>query len=200
MSNPLTELRKSPIQHRATATFDAILEAAAHILAQGDADTLTTNKIAERAGVSIGSVYQYFPNKSAIVRALIERQIKHAELSRPAALDDVTATSHTVLAAAVNWWFDLHMIEPKLASALRALSEKLLPKEELRRLSDLRNDRLRQTASRLIADESRLDHVAFVLGVCLSALSNQTLLRQPEWLSSEKFRAEVATLLERFIE
>lgn len=63
--------KKIPRQARARATYDAILEAAAHILETGGAAALTTNLVAERAGVSIGSLYQYFPSKEAIIAELV---------------------------------------------------------------------------------------------------------------------------------
>lgn len=66
--------RKQAKQQRSKATVDTILEAAARILEDKGFDGLTTNAIAERAGVSIGSCYQYFPSKEAIVATLIERE------------------------------------------------------------------------------------------------------------------------------
>lgn len=66
--------RKTPRQQRSAATVAAILEAAAHILEVGGFDGYTTNAVAARAGVSIGSVYQYFPNRDSVTRALIERR------------------------------------------------------------------------------------------------------------------------------
>jgi AcrR family transcriptional regulator len=66
--------RKAPLQRRSAATVDAILEAAARILESGGFDGYTTNAIAELAGVSIGSLYQYFPNRDALTAALIERE------------------------------------------------------------------------------------------------------------------------------
>lgn len=65
--------KKRPVQRRARATVDAIIEATAHILVRDGYDTLSTNRIAERAGVSIGSLYQYFPNKEALVGELVDR-------------------------------------------------------------------------------------------------------------------------------
>lgn len=74
MSQPHIEPRKAPRQSRSAATVDAILEAAAHILREGGLGALTTNATAERAGASIGSLYQYFPNKDAILTELIRRK------------------------------------------------------------------------------------------------------------------------------
>lgn len=71
---PRLNPRKRPTQARATYTMGVILEAAAHILDKRDVSAYTTNAIAERAGVSIGSLYQYFPNKDAITMALIDRE------------------------------------------------------------------------------------------------------------------------------
>jgi len=67
--------RKKPAQRRAAFTVHAILEAAAHILEHQGLEGYTTNGIAARAGVSIGSLYQYFPNKDAVTLALIEREM-----------------------------------------------------------------------------------------------------------------------------
>lgn len=68
------EPRKQGRQARARATEEAIIEAAARFLERDRLESMTTNKIAERAGVSIGSLYQYFPNKEAILAALIRRE------------------------------------------------------------------------------------------------------------------------------
>jgi AcrR family transcriptional regulator len=67
-------MRKSPRQARAGATIEAIIEAAAQVLQQEGEEGLTTAKIADRAGVSIGSLYQYFPNKEAVLLALVRRE------------------------------------------------------------------------------------------------------------------------------
>ena len=66
--------RKKPSQARSQATMDAILDAAAQVFAD-KGYTATTNHIARRAGVSIGSLYQYFPNKDAILYSLMERHV-----------------------------------------------------------------------------------------------------------------------------
>lgn len=70
----IAQPRKSAKQERSRFTIDALLEATARIVAQVGLDRATTNRIAERAGVSIGSLYQYFPGKEALLAALIERE------------------------------------------------------------------------------------------------------------------------------
>lgn len=73
-----TTPRKSPQQARSRDTVDCILEGAAQVFETHGYAAGTTNRIAERAGVSIGSVYQYFPNKDAILVELIERHIEES--------------------------------------------------------------------------------------------------------------------------
>jgi len=75
----LLKPRKTASQERSQSTIETILAAAARILTQ-DPDRLSTNRIAERAGVSIGSLYQYFPGKEAILSELVKRFIE-GELS-----------------------------------------------------------------------------------------------------------------------
>lgn len=60
--------RKQPVQSRSRATCDAVREATVQVLLQYGADRLTTTRVAERAGVSVGTLYQYYPDKHALVR------------------------------------------------------------------------------------------------------------------------------------
>src|SRR5262249_51123652 len=68
--SPRISSRKQPKQARSTELVAAILEAAVQVLAKEGAQRFTTARVAERAGVSVGSLYQYFPNKAAILFAL----------------------------------------------------------------------------------------------------------------------------------
>jgi AcrR family transcriptional regulator len=68
------EPRKKPTQERSRATVDAVLEGAARILASGSLEDLTLARIARRAGLSVGSIYRYFPTKDAIILALVRRE------------------------------------------------------------------------------------------------------------------------------
>lgn len=69
-------MKKQPAQGRSQATVEAVVMAAAQLLAESGYGPLTTNHIAERAGVSIGSIYQYFPGKEAIVAQVVERTVE----------------------------------------------------------------------------------------------------------------------------
>jgi AcrR family transcriptional regulator len=74
MATPRKTPRRAPQQARAKATIDVILEATAQILEKHGERAFNTNRIAERAGISIGSLYQYFPNKYAILREMAARE------------------------------------------------------------------------------------------------------------------------------
>ncbi|MBI3556043.1 MAG: TetR/AcrR family transcriptional regulator [Deltaproteobacteria bacterium] len=68
--------RKSPKQQRSQGLVETILTATTRILTKGGYETATTNRVAEIAGVSIGSLYQYFPNKEALIGAVIDRTVE----------------------------------------------------------------------------------------------------------------------------
>jgi AcrR family transcriptional regulator len=83
--------RRLPVQQRAQRTAEAVLEAAAQILVQHGEAALTTNRIAERAGVSIGTLYQYFPDKQAIVGGLFDAERERVTQAIDAWLAEATA-------------------------------------------------------------------------------------------------------------
>ncbi len=68
--------RKRPQQRRASATLDAIFEATIQLLVKDGRSQLTTTRVAERAGVSVGTMYQYFPHKQALIYAVNERYLE----------------------------------------------------------------------------------------------------------------------------
>lgn len=114
-AGPAKKRVRKPVQRRSEATVDTILEAAAQVFRVHGAKGATTNRIAERAGVSIGSLYQYFPNKEALLIALMERHIG----SSIAMLGDVlqrsaNASPRERVHAAVACVLDIHMEDPDL--------------------------------------------------------------------------------------
>ena len=82
MDEPKPNQRRSPRQARSRATWNAIVEASAQILEREGPEGLTTNDVAERAGVSIGTLYQYFPDKQAILIAAARRELTRSPPAR----------------------------------------------------------------------------------------------------------------------
>jgi AcrR family transcriptional regulator len=125
--------RKTPSQARSRATIDAVLAAAAHILETGGVAAFNTNAAAERAGVSIGSLYQYFPNKDAILVALIERRFAAFADSLAEVADSADGASladdlRRLLQRAVAW----HDMFPRLSRVLDAEEGRLEEHLDLR--------------------------------------------------------------------
>jgi AcrR family transcriptional regulator len=72
----LLEPRKTPVQARSAASVDAILHATIQVLLRVGKERLTTTRVAYRAGVSVGTLYQYFPNKKALLQAVLKRHLE----------------------------------------------------------------------------------------------------------------------------
>jgi AcrR family transcriptional regulator len=75
------EPRKTPVQARSAASVEAILQATIQVLLKDGKLKLTTTRVAHRAGVSVGTLYQYFPNKSALLQALLKAHLDSVALS-----------------------------------------------------------------------------------------------------------------------
>ena len=75
------EPRKTPIQARATVTVEAIFEATIQVLLSHGGDRLTTSRVAERAGVSVGTLYQYYPNKQSLLFAVFEDHVNKVAMA-----------------------------------------------------------------------------------------------------------------------
>ncbi|MEZ4442363.1 MAG: TetR/AcrR family transcriptional regulator [Polyangiaceae bacterium] len=113
--------RKRPRQARARATVEAILEATARILVRRGWAGTTTNHVAECAGVSVGTLYEYFPSKEALVHALVTRHLDEAE-ARLSALASGLATEppslEGLVRAIVATMLELHEAAPRLHRVL----------------------------------------------------------------------------------
>jgi len=86
---PNLKLKKRPQQPRSQATFDAIVDACARLLAQRGYGALTTNHIADAAGVGIASLYEYFPGKDAIVAQVADRVVRRGLARLEVAIPDI---------------------------------------------------------------------------------------------------------------
>lgn len=111
--------RKSPRQQRSQQTVDTILQATARVLAEYGYAGTNTNLIAETAGVSVGSLYQYFPNKNALIAALHDRHDKQMLALIDEVLDgNPAATLRERVAAIVAASLHAHLLEPALHRVL----------------------------------------------------------------------------------
>lgn len=94
---------KAPRQARSKATVEAIVEATGQVFERGGYRRTTAAKVAERAGVSVGSLYQYFPDKEAMIRAFFERRLaEDIELMQAVAVRAVDASPVALLRIAVE--------------------------------------------------------------------------------------------------
>jgi AcrR family transcriptional regulator len=149
-----TEPRKLPNQERAKATVTAILDATARILADDGFEAVNTNRVAEVAGVSVGSLYQYFPNKAALVGAVA---VRHTEAMaavvaagvRAAAGDDLPDLVRTLIRSTMQ----AHAENPKLR---RAIIEELPRIGRPARIAELKQDILQSVVALLSARRSRI--------------------------------------------
>ena len=111
--------RRRPRQARAQATVDAIIQATARVLVEDGYDRASTNRIAQAAGVSIGSLYQYFPSKEALVAALVEAHVDRMTEVVSRRLDDLAPGdlrhSAEVLVSAL---IAAYRVDPKLHHVL----------------------------------------------------------------------------------
>jgi AcrR family transcriptional regulator len=115
-----TFYRRKPVQRRAQATVDAMLDAAVKILQRGGLSTITTNRIAETAGVSIGSVYQYFPNKHALFVALHQRHLAQVDgiVRRHLMLSENDSLDH-LIGSMIDGMIEAHSVDPELSGLLQ---------------------------------------------------------------------------------
>ncbi len=111
---------RTPKQGRSKATVAAILEAAARILAEQGWAGFNTNAIAARAGVSIGSLYEYFPDKQALADEIANAHIAQGEALLAAAAGEaaITGGAGAIVDALVQGLVDLHKDDPRLHRAL----------------------------------------------------------------------------------
>ena len=197
-----TTPRKRPRQERSKATVDTILAATARVLVKKGFDGLTTNSVAEQAGVSIGSLYQYFPSKEALVAALIEQ---HIEEMHAALLSEMTRVAQLPMAQAVRALIELtihaHSIEPELH---RVLTEQVPRVGRLARLAEADSICRRMVAGILSARKDELaitdpDTAAFILVASIESITHRAALFAPERLRDPRLVDESVAMVTRYL-
>jgi AcrR family transcriptional regulator len=122
-SQVLLEPRKSPVQARSTASVDAILEATVQVLLSVGKERLTTTRVALRAGVSVGTLYQYFPNKSALLKAVLRRHLNQVmEATERVCREQAGRTLQEMATALINAFLEAKMRDAKTSVALYSVS------------------------------------------------------------------------------
>nr|WP_298718093.1 TetR/AcrR family transcriptional regulator [uncultured Steroidobacter sp.] len=185
---PLTNPRKHASQERSRATVDALIEATARILILEGFDRASTNRIAERAGVSVGSLYQYFPGKDALVAAVIDRHRQElGEVARSALQkasgQPIKQAVRTLVAAAI----EAHRIDPRLH---RVLAEQIPRTGRLEKVETFsrENYALFRAYLERHSDELRavdLELASFVCVTSIEALTHSAVLHNPAMLSDD---------------
>lgn len=202
---PATNPRKSASQERSRLTVEALLEATARVLMKDGYDGASTNKIAAVAGVSIGSLYQYFPSKEALVAAVIDRHMHEMMQAVRDALAKVATRPIEVAARElVSVMLDAHRVNPKLH---RVLAEQTPRTGRLENIEAIDREAYALVRGYLEAHRDELDVAdpdvaAFVCVTAVEALTHAAVVRRPEILTDEKagrLVEEVTRLVVRFL-
>lgn len=191
---PVIKPRKIATQVRSRATVDSLVEATARILVKEGFDKASTNRIAELAGVSIGSLYQYFPSKEALVAAVIERhqqeimQMVRGELAQ-AMTEPLDRAVRRFVAAAVK----AHRLDPPLH---RVLAEQIPRVGKLEKLETFNRENFSLFRSFLESarDELGVDDLELASFVCVTtieALTHNAVLHHAKALADDRMEALV---------
>jgi AcrR family transcriptional regulator len=197
-SKPVTTPRKLPRQDRSRVTVEAILEATARILVEEGYDRANTNRIAERAGISIGSLYQYFPNKESLMTALMEQHAQEmAELVATKLNRSFDSPLAIVIPEIVSAVVAAHAINPRLHQVLSeeiprsARSPQMQQADErITKLLAAYLDRWRD----LIYPQN-IDLTVFILSRTVDTLCHAAVIEHPNFVSDSQFESEVSNLL-----
>ena len=185
---PLIKARKVATQERSRATVDALVEATARILVREGFDKASTNRIAEVAGVSVGSLYQYFPSKEALVAAVIERHQQAIMQTVRGELAEVwTQPVETAVRKMIAVAVKAHRVNPRLH---RVLAEQIprVGKLEDAETFNRENFALFKAYLESRRDELRVEDLELASFVCVTAieaLTHNAVLHQPEMLSNK---------------
>jgi AcrR family transcriptional regulator len=193
-----TNPRKLPQQDRSRVTVEAILEATTHILTEEGYEKANTNRIADRAGISIGSLYQYFPNKEALMAALMEQhsnEIVELVESKLQLLFD--APLKMAISELVKAVIAAHTINPRLHQVLNEeipLSARLHQMQKAdERISKMLKAYLSRCQEHI--QPQNLDMTVFILSRTVESLCHAAVIEKPAFFSNSCFEQEVSNLL-----
>jgi len=178
---------------------EAILEATAHILARDGYAKVTTNRIAERAGVNIASLYQYFPGKEAIVAELRRR---HGTEQRAAMRKVLVERRGQSLESTLRLLVSMGIAGHSVSSRLHRVFTEELPElgysdvaaEDAATAAEFR--RLLETSSLAIPD---LDLAQWMVATAAGAVIHRAIIERPDDLASGRITEELVTLLLRYL-
>ncbi len=175
--------RKRPLQARSQATVEAILEATTHILSQHGYEELSTNRVALRAGVSIGSLYQYFPSKEALVGELMDRHCDRMNaLFGEAFLSGALRTPRELARLVIGAIYEAKLENPELSRVLREklphLGRTSRLEQSLEQIAQAVADYLEQRKELLRVDCPK--RAAFYVVELGEALTMSSVLKRPE--------------------
>lgn len=196
-SNP-SQIRKTPRQRRSAETVEAILTAAAHILEKEGFEAATTNRVAVKAGVSIGSLYQYFPNKESLVRALNDRHTREIlDLLRQRFVEVRAAPLEDAVEAIVRAMVEVHRVNPALHRVLVNIVPGIGGLAETRVVEDAARELLARFLEARAVELRPMDpHLAaFMLVHAVEALTHAAVLEHPELLKGDVFVAEASRMI-----
>ena len=165
--------RKSPVQARSTATIEVLHEATIQVLLKEGIVKCNTTRIAERAGVSVGSIYQYYPNRDSLLAAVLQRHLDSvAEKIEELCLKYEKTSIKTLISALVDEIILAKLSNPEESKALYAISGERGGLD----LSKRMNDRMLAAISNLLESASDIEFddsqiiAEFVLGAIMGLI------------------------------
>ncbi|MFT3711148.1 MAG: TetR/AcrR family transcriptional regulator [Archangium sp.] len=177
------------------ATVDAILQAAAYILQKYGWAGFTTNLVAERAGVNIGSLYQYFPNKQAIVAELQRRHVQRARQNLPPPEPGKTLADY--LRATIEAGVKEHLVDPTLH---RIFADELPRSSRINaREGAPDTERAWEMAMAPLTQVPDFELASFISTTAAHAVIHEAAINRPELLQHPLFIEEVVALLDRYL-
>lgn len=193
MPRKSTTPRKLPQQDRSKVTVEAILTATARILTSEGYDKATTNRIAELAGVSIGSLYQYFPSKEALVTSLAENHANTMmEIVESKLKDLFNAPIEVVIRELVRASITAHCVDPMLHKVLNEQVPRINTNAE-DRVTALLHDYLELHRDRIAPQN--LDLAVLIIERTVEALTHTAVIERSQLLNDGQLEQEITTLL-----